>query len=101
MVATTNHVEQVLRSLRPLLVERFHVSRLGYFGSFATGQQRPSSDVDVLVEFSQPLGWEFFELEELLENALQCPVDLVTTDGLKTQLRDKILQEVRYVEDVN
>lgn len=94
---TTNEVENALRSLRPMLVKRFHVRRLGIFGSFATGQPRPGSDVDVLVEFSQPLGWEFFELEELLENALQRRVDLVTVDALKVQLRDQILAEVRYV----
>ncbi len=97
MTTTPAQVEETLRRLRPLLAERFHVRRLGYFGSFAAGRPRADSDVDVLVEFSQPLGWEFFELEELLENALQRPVDLVTVDALKTQLRDKILREVRYV----
>lgn len=97
MTTTAQQLETTLRALRPLLAERFHVRRLGYFGSFATGQPRPDSDVDVLVEFSQPLGWEFFELEELLGNALQRRVDLVTTDGLKAQLRAKILAETRYV----
>lgn len=97
MTTTAHQLETTLRTLRPLLAERFHVRRLGYFGSFATGQPRPDSDVDVLVEFSQPLGWEFFELEELLETALQRRVDLVTTDALKAQLRAKILAETRYV----
>lgn len=97
MTTTAHQLETTLRALRPLLAERFHVRRLGYFGSFATGQPRPDSDVDVLVEFSQPLGWEFFELEELLENALQRRVDLVTADALKAQLRAKILAETRYV----
>ena len=97
MITTAGHVEETLRNLRPMLTERFHVSKLGYFGSFAAGQPHAGSDVDVLVEFSQPLGWEFFELEELLENALQRPVDLVTAEALKAQLRDKILREVRYV----
>ncbi len=80
-----------------MLAERFHVQRLGVFGSFATGLAHSESDVDVLVEFSQPLGWEFFELEELLENALQRRVDLVTVDALKAQLRSQILAQVRYV----
>ena len=97
MISAASEIENILRALRPLLAERFQVRRLGYFGSFATGKYRADSDVDVLVEFAQPLGWEFFELEELLENALQRRVDLVTVDALKTQLRDKILGEVRYV----
>ncbi len=98
MTATVQQLEATLRALQPLLAQRFHVRRLGYFGSFATGQPGPDSDVDVLVEFSQPLGWEFFELEELLENALQRRVDLVTVDGLKTQLRARILAETRYID---
>lgn len=98
MTTTAQQLEATLRALWPLLAERFHVRRLGYFGSFATGQPRPDSDVDVLVEFSQPLGWEFFELEELLENALQRRVDLVTVDALKTQLRANILSETCYID---
>jgi len=97
MTVTASDVENTLRSLKPQLKQRFHVRRLGYFGSFATGQPHAQSDVDVLVEFSQPLGWEFFELEELLENALRRRVDLVTADALKAQLREQILLEVRYV----
>ena len=97
MLSTAPQLEAALRALRPLLTERFHVRQLGYFGSFATGQQRPDSDVDILVEFSQPLGWEFFELEEMLEKALQRRVDLVTADALKSQLRPQILAEVRYI----
>jgi predicted nucleotidyltransferase len=97
MTVTASDIENTLRSLKPQLKQRFHVRRLGYFGSFATGQPHAQSDVDVLVEFSQPLGWEFFELEELLENALRRRVDLVTADALKAQLREQILLEVRYV----
>jgi len=98
MTTTAQQLEATLRALRPLLAERFHVRRLGYFGSFATGQPGPDSDVDVLVEFTQPLGWDFFELEEVLENALQRRVDLVTVEALKAQLRASILAETRYVD---
>ena len=98
MTTTAQQLEATLRALRPLLAERFHVRRLGYFGSFATGQPGPDSDVDVLVEFTQPLGWDFFELEEVLENALQRRVDLVTVEALKAQLRASILAETLYVD---
>jgi predicted nucleotidyltransferase len=97
MTTTAQQLEAALRELQPVLAQRFQVRRLGYFGSFATGQPRPDSDVDVLVELAQPLGWEFFELEELLESTLQRRVDLVTVDALKEQLRAKILAETRYV----
>jgi predicted nucleotidyltransferase len=94
---TRQQLEATLRDLKPLLAARFHVRRLGYFGSFATGQPGPESDVDILAEFAQPLGWEFFELEEFLEQALHRKVDLVTPDALKHQLRDAILAQVRYI----
>ncbi len=97
LTAAAADLETKLRALRPLLAARFHVVRLGYFGSFAAGQPRPDSDVDVLVEFSQPLGWEFFELEEVLEKALHRRVDLVTLAALKPQLRPQVLAQVRYV----
>lgn len=94
---TRQQLEATLRSLMPLLAARFHVRRLGYFGSFATGQAGPNSDVDILAEFSEPLGWDFFELEELLEEALNRKVDLVTPAALKQQLRKGILAQVRYI----
>lgn len=94
---TRQQLEATLRDLMPRLAAQFHVRRLGYFGSFATGQPSATSDVDILAEFSEPLGWEFFELEELLETALQRKVDLVTPEALKRQLRDQILAQVRYI----
>ncbi|MBT2558757.1 nucleotidyltransferase family protein [Hymenobacter sp. ISL-91] len=94
---THQQLEATLRDLMPLLAARFHVRRLGYFGSFATGQAGPNSDVDILAEFSEPLGWDFFELEELLEQALNRKVDLVTPAALKQQLREGILAQVRYI----
>lgn len=94
---TRQQLEATLRDLMPLLTARFHVRRLGYFGSFATGHAGPGSDVDILAEFSEPLGWDFFELEELLEQALHRKVDLVTPAALKQQLREGILAQVRYI----
>lgn len=48
----------------PLLAVQFYVRRLGYF---ATGQAELDSEGDILAEFSEPVGWDFFELEESLE----------------------------------
>lgn len=44
-----------------------------------------------------PLGWEFFDLKELLVEILGREVDLVTVGGLRPQLKDRILQEVVYI----
>lgn len=64
---TRAQIEEKLKKIKPLLTAKFHVSQLGYFGSYATGEQTENSDIDILVEFSQPIGWNFFTLEKFLE----------------------------------
>nr|NIQ07596.1 nucleotidyltransferase [Candidatus Korarchaeota archaeon]NIU85243.1 nucleotidyltransferase [Candidatus Thorarchaeota archaeon]NIW15326.1 nucleotidyltransferase [Candidatus Thorarchaeota archaeon]NIW53291.1 nucleotidyltransferase [Candidatus Korarchaeota archaeon] len=54
------------------------------------------SDVDILVKFSEPIGWEVVDLKEYLESLLGKSVDLVTVNALKPQLKEKILAEVEY-----
>ena len=45
-------IETKLQQIKPMLTDKFHVSSIGYFGSYARGQQTDSSDLDLLVEFS-------------------------------------------------
>ncbi len=86
-----------MKTHKEILSIRFHLKDMGVFGSFARGEETPASDVDILVEFSEPIGWEFVELKEYLENILGRRVDLVTKNALKKQLKDEILDEVRMV----
>lgn len=94
---TTIEIEQKLQRLKPILLDKFHVSRIGYFGSFATGGQTDKSDLDLLVEFSQPIGWDFFALEKFLEQEFELSIDLVTEDALKDRIKRPILNQVKYV----
>lgn len=80
-----------------MLRERFHVERIGYFGSYARGTANSRSDVDLLVSFSQPIGWQFFALERFLEEQLGNPIDLVTESALKDRLREPIMSEIIFV----
>jgi predicted nucleotidyltransferase len=80
----------------PELRVKFGVKQIGLFGSFIRGEGVATSDIDLLVEFSDPIGWEFIDLKDLLESALGREVDLVTRDALKPRLRDQILAEVAY-----
>ena len=75
------------------------MKRLGVFGSFVRGQQRPDSDVDLLVEFDPALKTfdNFMALSLLLEDLLQRRVELVTTESLSPHLRPHILDEVEDV----
>jgi uncharacterized protein len=90
-------IETQLQKLKPVLSDKFHVSKIGYFGSYATGRQTDKSDLDLLVEFSQPIGWEFFTLEKFLEQEFGLSIDLVTKDALKDRIKRPILNQVRYV----
>jgi predicted nucleotidyltransferase len=96
-MVTSVDVETKLRELKPALSQRFHVQRLGYFGSFATDQSHADSDLDVLVEFSQPIGWEFFTLEKFLEKEFGMKIDLVTPNALKEKTKASIFRQLKYV----
>lgn len=90
-------IADILREIKPELSRRFHVSKIGYFGSFADGTFDEDSDVDILVEFAETPGWEFFDLQILLEQTFQRKVDLVTTKALKAALKDRILAQTLFV----
>ncbi|CCF86190.1 nucleotidyltransferase family protein [Nitrolancea hollandica] len=87
----------VLRSLGEHRDELAHlgVGSIALFGSVARGEARPESDIDLLVDFNQPVGlFELVDLKNYLEELLGCSVDLVTRDSLKRQLRERILKDV-------
>jgi predicted nucleotidyltransferase len=83
----------ILRAHRPQL-DAMGVRSLALFGSTVRGEAGPDSDVDLLVEFTHPVGlFELVELQQQLEGWLQHTVDLVPRDSLKKQLEDDILAE--------
>jgi predicted nucleotidyltransferase len=71
---------------------------LSAYGSVVRGEAGPDSDVDLLVEFSEPVGlFKFFRLKEMLEKILGRPVDLCTPDSLHPALKSGILAEATCV----
>ena len=82
----------------PALEQNYHVKRLGIFGSVAKGEQKKDSDVDLLVEFSSPIGFfDFIRLENFLSKILKQKIDLVTKNALKRGMKDEIIKETLYV----
>jgi uncharacterized protein len=72
------------------------VKSLKLFGSVVRDEARPESDIDILVEFSRPIGLiGFIRLKQWLAELLGRPVDLVTPEALKPPLRDGILREAQ------
>lgn len=89
---------QKLHEMLPELRERYHVSYLGVFGSYIREEQKPESDLDVLVEFSKtPTIFKLVNLENYLSEALGVKVDLVMKDALKPNIGKHILDEVEAV----
>ena len=68
---------------------------LGIFGSYSRDEQKETSDIDILVEFSEtPDLLKFIELERTLETLLGCKVDLVRKPTIRPELRMVIFNEV-------
>jgi len=89
-------IQNILQRNKSLLSSRFKVKNIGVFSSHTRGEAREKSDIDIMVELYEPIGWDFIELKEYLEMVLERPVDLVTNKALKPLIRDDILKEVVY-----
>jgi uncharacterized protein len=90
-----NQLKEKLHLQLPTLAEKYHVQSLGVFGSYVRQEQRPDSDLDLLVTFSElPSLLKFIELENYLTDSLGIKVDLVLRDSLKPRIGKRILSEV-------
>ena len=91
-------IKRVLLQHKAELRKKFKVKTLGVFGSYVRGEQKRGSDVDVLVEFEEPVGlFEFMRLEFYLSDLLGVKVDLVSKKALKPYIGKHIEEEVVYV----
>ena len=64
------HIKQILSKLKPELAGKFHVSSIGLFGSIVRNDFNSSSDIDIIVDFSEPIGIEFVDLADFIEKEL-------------------------------
>lgn len=98
-MSTLADIKQTLRAEMSYLRERYRVKRLGICGSFARGEQSETSDVDLLVTFSEtPDLLEFVNLKRHLEDVLGREVDLGMPTALKKgPAADNIRREVEYL----
>lgn len=99
VIKNLEEIIQILKENNRILKERFKVKSIGVFGSVTRGEQKETSDVDVIVEFSEPVGWEIVDLKEFLEELLEVEVDIVTKNAAmrKPLLWESIREEIVYV----
>lgn len=95
-----SHLENVknqLKQLLPELSERFYVDHIGLFGSIVRNDFNNQSDIDIIVNFSQPVGIEFIDLADFLESHLKRKIDLISTKGIKPNYLSEIEKDIIYV----
>lgn len=84
----------ILRQQKKSLAERYGVESLEVFGSYVRGEQKPGSDLDLLITFQEePSLLTFIRIENDLSDALGVKVDLVMKDSLKPAIGKNILRE--------
>lgn len=95
---SVQEITEILKKHKEELKEKYKVKEIGIFGSYIRGEQKETSDVDILVEFGGVIGlFKFLELEECLEELLGVKVDLVSKKALKPRIGEYILKEVIMV----
>ncbi|HEY1009144.1 MAG TPA: nucleotidyltransferase family protein [Daejeonella sp.] len=80
---TREAIIQKLEQAKPALIRKYPISELGLFGSYSTGNNRQDSDIDILVDFNDKIGIEFFTLAHELESIFKTKIDLVPRKGIK------------------
>lgn len=89
------NIKNKLREYKPILEEQYKIREIGVFGSYVRGEQNKKSDLDILIDFYEPISLlNFIRLENQLSKYLGIKVDLVMKDALKPRIGSRILKEV-------
>jgi len=91
-------LEKLKRKIAGILKNK-GIEKAGIFGSYARGEQKKSSDVDILIKTPKKIDlYDFIGIKQELEDALHKKVDLVDYKLIRPEIRDKILMdEVRLL----
>lgn len=89
--------KKILRENRSHLFTDYPIKELAIFGSFARGEAGEDSDIDIMVEFSQPVGFEIVDLVEELEELLQHKVDIVSKKAIRPNVMPFVKKDLVYV----
>lgn len=93
-----DQILQFLKSHKQELKDRFGVTSIGLFGSFARQENHECSDIDIAVEFESENRFKtFFMLKYNLEENLQPKIDLGVEHTLKDIVKDSIKKDIIYV----
>ena len=90
MVEKLDNLKQKIKNV----LKKHNIAKAGIFGSYARGEQKKNSDVDILIEVSNDMGLiGFISLKMLIEKAIKKKIDLVEYDAIRKELKENILKE--------
>jgi uncharacterized protein len=96
-VAKLSEIIKTLKTNKNRLSQKNGLSLMAVFGSYGRGQENEESDLDILVDFYKPIGIEFVDLANELEDLLNMKIDLVSKGGVKPEYYKQIESELTYV----
>lgn len=85
-------IKRIQKKIIPIL-KKNNVAKAGIFGSYARGEQKKKSDIDILVQPPKGIGFGFARIELELEKGLKKKVDLLTYNSIHPRLKERILKE--------
>ncbi len=94
---TLDEIRQILKERKSFLLRKYGVSGIGIFGSYSRGEERPESDLDILVELERPVRLGLLgliELEHYLSDLFGTKVDIALRKNLRRRIGRRIMREV-------
>lgn len=86
---------EFLKTNKSILKEKYNVTSIGIFGSYASGMETEDSDIDIIV--SMPSSFDnYYDLKEFLESNFNRKIDLAIEKNIRELIRERIEKEVIY-----
>jgi len=96
-MTTLQEIKSKLSSHKDRLYKDYPIKSMAIFGSYSRKEQKDTSDLDILVEFSDKIGVRFIDLADELETIVGFKVDLVSKKGIRENYLRTIDPELIYV----
>ena len=91
-------IEKIIEREKEKLLRGYKIKNIGIFGSYAKNSAKEKSDIDLIVEFEEPVSLlGVIKAENYLTELLGIKVDLVSKEDIRKELKETHLKEVIYI----